>query len=175
MGDGHKESGLGHAGQTAETEVHEATAFDRLLEARGIHKDDAHALVIDDQVALRSFLPRSIRRKFDIGGQVAEDGVQGLEVIRSFRDHIALVVSDVDMPNMRGPDMLRAAHAEGLLNDVPVVVMTGRPAENAQEIDDITAGGIAQEMLSKPFGPEELVLAIECACQKVLDKMNTQA
>ncbi len=160
-----------HAGnEPAETQPQ--TPLEELLYQRGIDKADAVGVVVDDDTATRTFGGRGLTRSFGIDIQTAKDGKQGLALIQSLAGRVAFVVTDVDMPEMIGPDMLKAAHGKGLLDNVPAVVMTGKIIENDKEIQEVTAGGIAQEVLEKPFDPDQLQAAIQHACQKVLDRMG---
>ena len=61
-----------------------------------------------------------------------------------------LVVSDVDMPGMRGPDVLNARRNLGDL--VPFVVITGNP----YNVELAVKGHLAAVVLSKPFSLVDL-------------------
>jgi len=59
------------------------------------------------------------------GVTTARDGAEALELFKERSDEIALVVSDVVMPEMGGMDLARALHR--IQSDVGVVLITGYP------------------------------------------------
>ncbi|PIZ75696.1 hypothetical protein COY05_03530 [Candidatus Peregrinibacteria bacterium CG_4_10_14_0_2_um_filter_38_24] len=150
------------------------TPFERLLEARGISAEDAQAVAVDDEEALARMGKRILSRGLRVEAQTAHSGAEGLAVMEGLHGKIACVVTDVNMGRMSGPEMVKQANARRLLDNVPVVVVTGELVRNAEEIDTVTAGGIAHEVLEKPFNPDQFVAAIQSACQKVLDKMEAE-
>ncbi len=78
-------------------------------------------LIIEDDPPYRKIY----KRKFEISGytvEVAENGVEGLEKIRSFMPDIIFV--DLMMPKMDGFQVLDAVKADPALQHIPVVVIT---------------------------------------------------
>lgn len=148
------------------------TPLDRLMGQRGIAKEDAAILLVDDEAAISRLGGRALTRATGIKAETAENGEEGLALIKSLNGRLLVVISDVDMPKKRGPAMIHDASAAQLLDGVAVVVMSGRMADNAKEIADSPVGGIDIVTLEKPFGPDELNAAVQRACQKVLDKMG---
>lgn len=84
---------------------------------------DVHALtvlVIDDHGFQRSVLARMLR---SIGVErvlEAADGARALEIVREHRDGLALIVSDVDMPQMDGLEFLRRLAEEAAQTAVAI-------------------------------------------------------
>jgi CheY-like chemotaxis protein len=63
-------------------------------------------LVVDDEPIVLRYLASALQtRGYD--NVLAEDGVDGLALFLKFRDEISLVITDVAMPRMSGPDMVR--------------------------------------------------------------------
>jgi signal transduction histidine kinase/CheY-like chemotaxis protein len=79
------------------------------------------------------------------------DGKQGLEVGRKHMAEIDLVLTDVVMPEISGPDMMRELRSLGL--DVPVLFVSGYLDGNLQQVEE---DGRA-DILMKPFRATELV------------------
>jgi PAS domain S-box-containing protein len=82
---------------------------------------DAHVLVIDDEVGVRTFVSESLR---EAGCRVSEakHGKEGLQVLE--RDPtIEIVVVDFAMPSLGGLGFIEAAR--GRWPDLPIVLMTG--------------------------------------------------
>jgi two-component system nitrogen regulation response regulator NtrX len=80
----------------------------------------SNVLVIDDEAGIRDVL-REILEDEGYSVLVAEDGIEGLEIIRSER--IDLVILDVWLPNMGGIDVLKQLKDEK--PDIEVVVISG--------------------------------------------------
>lgn len=148
------------------------TPLEELRDRRGIAKEDAAILVVDDEAALARAYGRSLDSATGIKPESGANGEEGLALIRRLKGRLLVVVSDVNMPKKTGPEMIRDASKEQLLDGVAVVVMSGRMLENAKDIADATAGGVSPETLEKPFGLDDLNRAVQMACQKVLDKMG---
>jgi CheY-like chemotaxis protein len=78
-----------------------------------------------------------------------------LELVRSGREPIALVVTDVVMPGMGGREL--ADHLEALRPDLPVVFVSGYTEE------DVVGRGLLRRgrpFLPKPFTPTALTAAV---------------
>jgi two-component system, chemotaxis family, chemotaxis protein CheY len=86
----------------------------------------------------------------------AEDGLQGLSTIGSQRD-IALVICDINMPNMNGLDMLSAVKADASNASLPVVMLT---TEGKGELILQAKRRGAKGWVVKPFKPDQLLAAI---------------
>ena len=81
----------------------------------------------------------------------AQDGVEGLAAVASNSD-IAMIISDVNMPNMNGIDFLQNLKTKG--STLPVVMLT---TEGAAELIEKAKGLGAKGWLVKPFKPDQLV------------------
>jgi two-component system, cell cycle sensor histidine kinase and response regulator CckA len=79
------------------------------------------------------------------------DGVEALEISRGFEGEIALLLSDVDMPRMMGPDLVKGIAAER--PRTRVLLMTGKSSGDIPHY-------LRRDMLEKPFLPSKLVDAI---------------
>ena len=79
-------------------------------------------LLVEDEEALRRAATRILER-FGYRVLAARDGVEALELFRTHRDAVALVVSDVVMPRMGGEELLAALHRER--PGLPVFLATG--------------------------------------------------
>lgn len=78
-------------------------------------------LIIEDDPPYRKIY----KRKFEVSGytvEVAEDGIEGLEKMRSFMPDITFV--DLMMPKMDGFQVIDTAKADPALKHIPIVVLT---------------------------------------------------
>ena len=81
-------------------------------------------LVVDGHASLRHVLRRVLERS-GYRVEIAENGAQGLERLRSGR--VDLVVLDIDMPVMNGRAFLAARAADASLLRIPVVIYSAAP------------------------------------------------
>src|SRR5271157_6117254 len=116
-----------------------------------------HLLVVDDDARLRALLRRYLS---DNGFRVtlAGDAGEARANLASFA--FDLVILDVMMPGESGLDLTRALRHEGR---VPVLLLTAM-AEPEDRINGLEQG--ADDYLSKPFEPRELVLRIRKLLQR---------
>jgi two-component system cell cycle sensor histidine kinase/response regulator CckA len=112
-------------------------------------------LLVEDEDAVRSFAARALRQR---GYQVLEapGGEQALEIVKARAADIDLVVTDVVMPNMDGPTLVRAV--KQLKPDMRVIFMSGY-AEEAFRRNDEKAEDL--HFLPKPFGLKQLAAKVK--------------
>jgi two-component system cell cycle sensor histidine kinase/response regulator CckA len=112
-------------------------------------------LLVEDEEAVRSFAARALRMR---GYNVLEasGGEEALEIVKSDDVKIDLIITDVVMPNMDGPTMVR--HVKVLKPDLAVIFMSGYAEEafrrNDQNSEDI-------HFLPKPFGLKQLAAKVK--------------
>ncbi|MBY5361414.1 response regulator transcription factor [Rhizobium leguminosarum] len=117
----------------------------------GISDDAAHLLVVDDDSRIRALLNRYLAENgFRV--TVAADGAEAQRKLTSL--DFDLIIMDVMMPGESGIDVTRGLRA---IKNVPIIMLTAL-AESGNRIEGLEAG--ADDYLSKPFDPRELVLRI---------------
>src|SRR5580658_1840367 len=81
-------------------------------------------LIVDDSAAIRKILQRVLRQTDLLLGDIAEagDGAEAVEILqkRSF----GLILSDINMPQMDGLQLLARIKEMAHLKDVPVIMIT---------------------------------------------------
>ena len=112
-------------------------------------------LLVEDEDAVRSFAARALKMRgytvFDANG-----GEAALEIVRKHQGTIDLLITDVVMPNMDGPTLVRAARR--LRPEMRVIYMSGY-AEDAFRRNDQKAEEL--HFLAKPFGLKQLVAKVK--------------
>ena len=123
------------------------------------------ALVVDDSRVMRQIVIRTLRQAgYDWVDIVqAENGRQGLEVVRA--ENPDIVLSDWNMPERTGIEMLQALLASG--EDVPFGFVT---SEGSQEMRDKAVAAGALFLIAKPFTAEMFAEALK----PVLGESNVQ-
>ncbi|MDT7604687.1 MAG: two-component system, OmpR family, response regulator [Acidobacteriota bacterium] len=118
-----------------------------------------HILIVDDDRELCELVGEFLNDEgFDV--EVMNRSEHGLE--RALGGGHALVVLDVMMPGMNGFEVLRRLRAGG--SRVPVIMLTAR-GEDVDRIVGLEIG--ADDYLSKPFNPRELVARIRAILRRV--------
>jgi CheY-like chemotaxis protein len=122
----------------------------------------ATVLVVDDLESFRVMLRRQL---VSLGHIVLEaaDGAEGLEVVRSRRGELDLVLTDVVMPGMNGRELAR--RAEEIRPGIRVLYMTGY-SRNAVVHHGRLDEGV--ELLQKPITQSELAARV----RDMLDKTD---
>ena len=109
-------------------------------------------LIVDDEEINREILGNIIQSEYKV--IYAENGKEALEIIQSEASAISLVLLDLLMPVMDGNEVLKAMKEEGLITDIPVIVLT---SEKSSEIESLKLG--AADFLTKPYDLPEVILA----------------
>ncbi|GAA2746531.1 response regulator transcription factor [Kitasatospora cinereorecta] len=122
--------------------------------------EPARILVIDDDPTVSEVVAGYLTRA---GHRVdrAADGRHGLAAARAHRPD--LLVLDLMLPGLDGLQILRALRADRAAADLPVVMLTAK-GDEADRILGLELG--ADDYVTKPFSPRELVLRIESVLRR---------
>jgi two-component system, cell cycle sensor histidine kinase and response regulator CckA len=117
-------------------------------------------LLVEDDEDVRDYVQFVLRQQ---GYRVlsADDGDDGLRVVETHDDEIHLVLSDIVMPGMSGPEM--AARAQTRRPALKVLHMSGYPGETFT-LHNAVAPGTA--FLQKPFSVDALTRAVRAALDR---------
>ena len=121
-------------------------------------------LVIEDEPDLAE-LVRFHLSQAGFAVEVAHSGRAGLDAIRRARP--ALVLLDLMLPDLSGTDVCREVRADAKLRDLPILMLTAR----ADEVDRVVGFEIgADDYVTKPFSPRELVLRVKAILRRAEDE-----
>jgi two-component system chemotaxis response regulator CheY len=111
-------------------------------------------LIVDDSVAMRMILQRALRktnlpldRVFEAG-----DGCAALEILRN-ESSINVILSDINMPNMDGLQLLAELKSNDQWKQVPVVMISTESSQT-KVMEALRLG--AKGFIRKPFVPDEI-------------------
>lgn len=123
-------------------------------------------LVVDDEVGIRQVVELYlVREGFEV--EAVADGAAALQAIE--RTAPDLVILDVMMPGLDGFVVTRLARAK---RDVPIIMLTSR----AEEVDKIVGLELgADDYITKPFNPRELVARVKAVLRRSGPKPATQS
>ena len=125
----------------------------------------AKILVVDDEPAILNLVTAYLRAE-GLEYATAADGPAGLAAARSF--HPDLIVLDVMLPGFDGIELLTRLRRE---SDVYVILLTAR-SEETDKIVGLSVG--ADDYLTKPFSPRELVARIKAALRRIQSSKTAQ-
>lgn len=110
-------------------------------------------LIVDDSTVMRGF----IRRVMDLSGfpfQTVLEASDGAEALKVLADNwVDVVLTDINMPNMNGEELVRRLEQDDLLRSIPVVVVSTDSTDS--RIHQMRLLG-AKGYVKKPFQPETL-------------------
>jgi two-component system chemotaxis response regulator CheY len=112
-------------------------------------------LIVDDSRTIRQQVNFTLA-KSGLTVIEAEDGKDGIEKLRANAD-ISMIISDVNMPNMNGLEMVEAINADSSISHPPIVMLT---TEGSGELVDRAKKAGAKGWLVKPFKPDQLVAIV---------------
>ncbi len=112
---------------------------------------DMDVLVVDDAATMRRIV-RGLLRELGLKNvREADDGTTALEALKTKKAD--LVVSDWNMPQMTGIDLLKAIRGDGDLKDIPVLMVT---AESKKENIMAAVQAGVNNYIVKPFNAKTL-------------------
>jgi two-component system phosphate regulon response regulator PhoB len=118
-------------------------------------------LVVDDEPDIVALVVYHLAKAgFKIS--TASNGADALRMAR--QDRPALVVLDLMLPGMSGLDVLDQLRADESGQDIAVLLLTAR-REEPDRIKGLSSG--ADDYLTKPFSPQELVLRVKNIVRRV--------
>ena len=127
---------------------------------------DLKFLIVDDFSTMRRIVRGLLKEMGCQNAEEAEDGVVALNMLKAAK--FDFVVSDINMPNMNGFDLLKAVKTDDSLKHIPVLMVTAeaRKEDIVRAAQDGAAGYIV-----KPFTKATL----EDKVQKILQKLAATA
>ncbi len=123
-------------------------------------------LVVDDEANIRD-LARLYLEKEGFQVMIATNGRQALEQVR--RDEPALVVLDLMLPELDGWEVCRRIRSN---SNLPIIMLTARD-DDVDKIVGLELG--ADDYLTKPFNPRELVARVRAVLRRSDPAVNQPA
>ena len=126
----------------------------------------ARILLVDDEVSIQRAVGPLLRSR----GYEVDIAPTGTDALRMLAERTPdLIVLDLGLPDLEGTEICRRVRTT---SKVPIVVLSAR--EN--EIDKVNALDLgADDYVTKPFGPEELLARIRVALRRVMTDDGAEA
>ena len=123
-----------------------------------------YILVVEDEADICELLQYVLERE-GFGVTCVNNGAEALEVARS--KAFALAVLDIMLPGMDGLTLCRKLRENQSTRRMPIVMLTAR-SEESDVVVGLEVG--ADDYLTKPFSPKELVARIRAVLRRVNDR-----
>src|SRR5205807_6699227 len=117
-------------------------------------------LIIEDETDVADLLTLNLR-KAGYRVSTASDGASGLQKARD--DSSDFIILDLMLPNLSGLEVCRILKSDAATSHTPILMLTAR----AEEIDRIVGLEFgADDYVTKPFSPREIVLRIRAILRR---------
>ena len=118
---------------------------------------ETRILVVDDEEAIRRLLRASLAAHGYVVHE-ASTGTQTVEAARNKQPHV--IILDLGLPDLSGTEVTRCLRE---WTQIPIIILSVR-GEESEKIAALDAG--ADDYLTKPFGPGELLARIRAALRR---------
>lgn len=123
-------------------------------------KEIARVLVVEDEPDIAALIAYQLTRE----GLRVETASTGTDALTSVgREVPDLVVLDRMLPGVSGDEVLKTLKGDPATSGVPILVLTAR-REQEERIEGLELG--ADDYLTKPFSPRELVLRVQAILRR---------
>lgn len=119
--------------------------------------DKTKILVIDDEVDFCHFLKLNMEVTGEFEVKVFADGKAGLDTAKSW--HPDLILLDMRMPGISGPEIAAALKQDQASKDIPVIFLTGLAVKEATEEDSLKDSGSI--IITKPVTTADIIKLIK--------------
>lgn len=126
-------------------------------------------LVIEDEKDIVDLIEYHLKQSgFSVSK--AFDGAAGLQKAR--KEKPDLIILDLMLPEMDGEDVCRALKSNPMTQSIPILMLTAK----SEEVDRIVGFELgADDYVTKPFSPRELVLRIKAILRRKESKIEEEA
>jgi two-component system, chemotaxis family, chemotaxis protein CheY len=114
---------------------------------------EGNILIVDDSAAIR----KAMRFILEKEGYKVTEASNGADCISKIQNDTDLIISDVNMPEMDGVEMLKKIRESGPYKTLPVIILTTVSQEEMKQKGKDMG---ATAWLLKPFKPENLLTVI---------------
>ena len=114
-------------------------------------------LVVDDSSTMRRIIKNTLEKLGHPDVLEAEHGVEAWDLLNKNND-IKVVITDWNMPEMNGLDLVKKIRAEKKYEDMPIIMVTTEGGK-AEVITALKAG--VNNYIVKPFTPQVLIENLE--------------
>jgi phosphate regulon transcriptional regulator PhoB len=127
-----------------------------------------HILVVEDEADLVELISYNLKKEgFNVNS--AMDGETALSKIKKGR--YDLVVLDLMLPGIQGMELCRILRSDPKTETLPIIMLTAK-GEEVDKILGLEMG--ADDYITKPFSPRELVARVKAVLRRSLEKPSVE-
>ena len=115
-------------------------------------------MVVDDSSTMRRIIKNTLGRLGYKDLLEAEDGAQAWELMQEHKEEVGVLITDWNMPNMNGLELVKKVRADGAFEDIPIIMVTTEGGKG-EVITALKAG--VNNYIVKPFTPQVLKEKLE--------------
>jgi putative two-component system response regulator len=109
-------------------------------------------IIEDDQLIQRMYQKMFLFEKFDV--EMASDGEEGLDKVRSMDPKPTIILLDVMMPKMNGMQVLEKLKMDPALKAIPVVMLSNLAGEN--DVETALSKGAVKYIIKSEYDPKQV-------------------
>jgi CheY-like chemotaxis protein len=113
-------------------------------------------VLVDDEKDFCYFMQKTLEASGDFDVQTSHEGTEAIKMIKANRPDLVLL--DVMMPGISGPDVAAELREYNITKDIPIVFVTAVVQEREIHENEYVIGG--WHYLSKPVKTQELITLI---------------
>lgn len=117
-------------------------------------------LIVDDSQIMRQMIMACLRAEPGLSFTQAANGLEAIEKLSL--GEFALVVLDLNMPDINGFEVVEFIRGQDTLRDLPILIVTTRGDETSRAR---ALGAGASGFVTKPFSPEEILVEVRALLQ----------
>ena len=117
-----------------------------------ITEEKRRVLLVEDDIVCQEMMKASIGATYDV--VIAKTGEEALKIIRAEHETLSIILLDLNLPGIKGIDVLSRIKSDPELLRLPVIVLT---SDSEAEVECLTLGAI--DFIPKPYPPSKVILA----------------
>lgn len=117
-----------------------------------ITEEKRRILLVEDDIVNQEMVKESLGETYDM--VIVETGEEALDILSTQHDTLSIVLLDLNLPGIKGVDVLRKIKADPSYSRIPVIVMT---SDSEAEVECLTLGAI--DFIPKPYPASNVILA----------------
>jgi DNA-binding response OmpR family regulator len=131
----------------------------------------AKILVIEDESDIAELIAFNLERSGGYRIDVACDGQEGLDKLRSNPNAYNLIILDIMMPVIDGISVLKAMRQSPDLKSMPVIMLSAK-GEESDVVIGLELG--ADDYVTKPFSPKELLARVRSLLRRIEESASLE-
>ena len=117
-----------------------------------ISEEKRRILLVEDDIINQEMIKESVGDVYEL--TIAENGEEALRIIREEYDTLSIVLLDLNLPGIKGIEVLKQIRKDPAYSRLPVIVMT---SDSEAEVECLTHGAI--DFIPKPYPASKVILA----------------